>query len=190
METKIAIEKRRSIRKFYPDSVTKEQLTELIRLGRLYCSATNAQPVYFAAILKKENCDTVFSSLRWAGRVPEFSIEKDREPAGYVLLLSEEKKSPFFEFDAGCAATTMMLAAEEMGLSSCLLKIAFPDVVKNAFDFKTMVPVYALALGKGAMKSRVTDQKNESTYYMENNGDFVVTKRTEAEVSVFLDWEK
>ncbi|MBR3836635.1 MAG: nitroreductase family protein [Clostridia bacterium] len=187
MNVSDSILKRRSIRKFQSIPVAKEVLEKLVSLGRLYASAANAQPVRFAIVNKKENCDVVFENLNWAMFLPDFTIEEKSRPTAYILLLSEKEKSSFFEFDAGAAATTVMLAAEEEGLSSCCLKIPRQDEMKKVLGLEGYVPVYAIALGQGAIQSTVIPREESQKYSVDPQGNFIVPKFRTEEVLIWSD---
>lgn len=53
MELMEAIKGRRSVRKFKPDPIPKEDLEEIIQAGLCAPSAQNLQPWYFVALTKK-----------------------------------------------------------------------------------------------------------------------------------------
>ena len=187
METKKSIEIRRSIRKFLPEELNKQDLLELVEYGKLYTSAMNVQPVRFAIVSEKEGRDKVFEALRWAGYVKGYKIEENERPMAYVLLLEPEKKSIFHDFEAGAAATNVMLLAEEKGIQSCCLMIAEPDLVNAAFDFKGYKALYAIALGKAAIESKSVSWNGNQAYFMEEDGNFRVPKRDTEEVLVYSD---
>lgn len=189
MNTFEAIEKRRSIRKFKPISVPNETLRELVRLGRLYSSAMNGQPIRFAIVTKKEDCDFLFEHLNWAMRLHPYPIAKEERPAAYILLLGEEKENPFFEFDAGSCAATVMLAAENEGIANCCLKITKQNEIRKHFDLKEFVPFYAIALGYAGVGSRAVESEGDLAYYLDENGDFCVPKRSVKEVLIYNDTE-
>ena len=187
METKEAILSRRSIRKFSDRPLPPHGLSELIALARLSASAGNHQIIRYAEISKKENRDVVFSALNWAMYLPDFSISEGEEPRGYIILLQKDHPSPFFEFDSGCASSTIMLAAQEMGLASCCLKIARPEILSNAFPFDGYRAVYAIALGYPAIQSKTVPQKESHRYFTDENGNFFVPKLSTEEVTLFAD---
>ena len=187
MNTKDSILKRRSIRKFTNKEPNANDLTELVRLGRLYSSAANAQPVRFAIISSEENRDRIFPLLNWAKFLPDFSIEKEERPTAYILILSETTPSPFFPFDAGAAATTVMLAAEEMGLASCCLMIPKPEDMAKAVGLDGWLPRYAIALGYAAVESSATEWEGSQKYFTDEKGNFFVPKRSLEDVILFSD---
>jgi len=190
MKVSDAIEARRSIRKFQGEGIPSEALIELVRLARLYASAINAQPIHFAIVQEEKNKEIVFSALNWAMRLKDFSVSPEERPAAYILLISRGTPSPFFEFDSGAAATTLMLAAQEMELESCVLKIARPAIIEKNLLPMDARAVYAIALGKGKIKSEIVDQKEDPGYYLTENGDFRVPKKTTEQVLIFNDCKK
>ena len=185
-----AIEKRRSIRKFKLVAVPEEILKELVRLGRLYSSAMNGQPIRFAVVTKKDDRDFLFEHLNWAMRLHPYPIAEAERPMAYLLLLGNREENSFFEFDAGSCAATVMLAAESMGIGNCCLKITKKEEIKEHFPFGELVPFYAIALGYAGVGSRVVDSNGDLSYYLDEKGDFCVPKRSVDEVLVFDDTKK
>ncbi len=190
MNTLDAIEKRRSIRKFKPIPVPNEILTELVRLGRLYSSAMNGQPVRFAIVTKESDRDFLFEHLNWAMRLHPYPIAKTERPMAYLLLLGKEKESDFFEFDVGSCAATVMLAAESEGIANCCLKITKRDEIQSHFQFSELLPYYAIALGYAGVGSEAVDANGDTAYYLNENGDFRVPKRKVEEVLIYDDTNK
>ncbi len=187
MNTLEAIEKRRSIRKFKPISVPAESLKELVRLGRLYSSAMNGQPIRFAIVTEKEDRDFLFRHLNWAMRLHPYPIAETERPMAYLLLLGNKEENGFFEFDAGSCAATVMLAAESMGIGNCCLKITKKEEIKERFPFGELLPYYAIALGSAGVGSKAVDSDGDLSYYLDENGDFCVPKRSVDEVLVYSD---
>ena len=190
MNTLESIEKRRSIRKFKPTPVSEQALKELVRLGRLYSSAMNGQPIRFAIITKKEDRDFLFTHLNWAMRLHPYPITETERPMAYVLLLGKQEENNFFEFDAGSCAATVMLAAESMGIGNCCLKITKKEEIRNHFTFGEYVPCYAIALGEPGVGSKAVEAKGDLSYYLDENGNFCVPKRSVDDVLVYDDTKK
>jgi len=115
------------------------------------------------------------------------ALDENERPMAYVLILEPENKSIFYEFEAGAAATNVMLLAEEKGIQSCCLMLAEPEIVNAAFDFKGYKAMYAIALGKAAIESKSVSWAGNQAYYMEENGNFCVPKRNTEEVLVYSD---
>lgn len=189
MNTLEAIENRRSIRKFKPLPVPTETLKELVRLGRLYSSAMNGQPIRFAIVTKKSDRDFLFENLNWAMRLHPYPIASEERPMAFILLLGQKNENAFFEFDAGSCAATVMLAAENEGIANCCLKITKQKEIREHFDLKELIPFYAIALGYAGVGSKAVESAGDLAYYLDENGDFRVPKRSVTEVLVYSDIE-
>lgn len=187
MKTLEAIENRRSIRKFKPIPLETDALKELVRLGRLYSSAMNGQPVRFALVTKEEHRSFIFENLNWAMRLHPYPITETERPAAYILLLGKEEENDFFEFDAGSCAATVMLAAESFGIANCCLKITKKDEIKKHFAFTEFTPYYAIALGYAGVGSKAVEANGDLSYYLDENGDFCVPKRSVEDVLLYDD---
>ena len=190
MNTLQAIEKRRSIRKFRPIPLDTNTLHELVRVGRLYSSAMNGQPIRFALVTEEKSRDFLFEHLNWAMRLHPYPIAKDERPMAYILLLGNEEEGPFFEFDAGSCSATVMLAAESCGIANCCLKITKQKEIAEFLSLEKYIPYYALALGVAGVGSEAVEAKDSLAYYLDENGDFRVPKRSVEEVLVYDDTNK
>lgn len=187
MNTFDAIEKRRSIRKFKPIPVPCEILTELVRVGRLYSSAMNGQPIRFAVVTEEKSRDFLFEHLNWAMRLHPYPIAKNERPMAYLLLLGKDEENPFFEFDAGSCAATVMLASESRGIANCCLKITKREEIRSHFSFGEYLPYYAIALGYAGVGSKAVECKGDLSYYLDENGDFCVPKKSAEELLLYSD---
>ena len=190
MKTFDAIESRRSIRKFKPIPLPVENLQELVRLGRLYASAKNCQPIRFAIVTKEKDRNFLFENLNWAMRLHPYPIAKTERPMAYLLLLGKNEEDGFFEFDAGSCAATVMLAAESMGIANCCLKITKKEEIQAHFSFEELAPYYAIALGYAGVGSKAVDAEDDLSYYLDENGNFCVPKHSADQVLVYDDMMK
>lgn len=187
MDVLTAIRQRRSIRKFWNIPVEPQLLTNLVDLARLHTSAANRQPIRYA-IIGGEKRNAVFSCLHWAAYLRDFEILPEQRPAAYILLLTEAPAGKFAAFEAGAAATNMMLAAQEFGLSSCCLGIAD----RTALQLSLRIPystevIAAIAIGYGAHSSRTVPYQGSVRYTVDENGDFLVPKLTVNDVIIYSD---
>ena len=92
------IEKNRSYRRFYGDSILEVSLLEeLIDLARLSASGANLQPLKYIISYEKLKNDKIFNCLRWAGYLKEWEgpIESER-PTGYIVVLGDTTISKNF----------------------------------------------------------------------------------------------
>ena len=57
MEVATAINERRSIRKYTPEPLTREEIEKILTAGMMAPSSSNLQPWYFVVIESKENME-------------------------------------------------------------------------------------------------------------------------------------
>ncbi len=176
MDIKTAITQRRTIRRFLKKPIEERVLREIIALSRLYASGANLQPIRYIAVTDQSKLDSVFDTLRWAAYLPEFQINNDNRPMAYVLLTSDKSNC---QFDLGAAATTLMLAAEGEGLSTCCLGSFDRNKLREILPVKEEQEILlVVALGYPAQNSRIVDYAGDVKYYEDADGCLCVPKRT------------
>ena len=186
MDVKNAILQRRSIRKFQPRPVDPAILTELIDLARFHATGGNLQPLRFGLIASEQQRSAVFSILKWAMYLPEFTVSADEQPGGYIVLFSEKEKAPGFEL--GAASTTIMLAAESYGLGSCCLGAFSAAKLAEILQLpESLKPELVIALGYPAHESKAVPFTGNIKYTMDESGNFSVPKHSLSEVLVYSD---
>ena len=120
--------KRQSTRKYSGEEVTDGQLEEICKLGALAPSAKNSQPWKMFAIngaKAKEfsACVQMFGANKWASNCPAFiAVELNRSK----LVEKIAERFTFADFagnDIGLLTAYITLAAENMGLQTCILGI-------------------------------------------------------------------
>lgn len=182
------IKNRRSIRQYKQAAVPASVLLELVENGRLYASAGNKQPIAFAVVTQSENVSAVFDSLNWAMYLDDFSVTPEYRPTAYILLLSAKEEATACRFDAGAAATTIMLDATARGLATCCLMAARPDSMAQKLALPDgLTPLYAIAIGEGAHSSCITPYVDTPKYSRDGEGTFFVPKKALQEVIAFCD---
>lgn len=125
-----AIRGRRSIR-FYEDKPVPAELVELlVELGQLAPTGKGAQAWHFTVLrdraLMTEISEANRTLMLASGDAGE--IEKAKEPgfdtfrgAPMAIILSGENGQPYAAADCANAMTTMAIAAESLGLSTCYI---------------------------------------------------------------------
>ncbi len=109
METISAIKKRRSVRKFRDDSISKEAILKILDCARFAPTARNVQPWDFIVVTDLETRKR-FSSL--AVNAPFI-----KEAPVCIVIICQDTK---YYLEDGCAATeNLLLAATDLGLSAC-----------------------------------------------------------------------
>lgn len=187
MDVLTAIRQRRSIRKFRNIPVEPQLLTDLVDLARLHTSAANRQSIRYA-IIAGEKRDAVFSCLRWAAYLPDFQILPEERPAAYILILTDTPAGKFNSFEAGAAATTLMVAAQEFGLSTCCLGIADHVMLRQLLQLpESKEVIVAIAIGYGSLGSQIVPYQGNIRYYTDKKGDFLVPKLGVNDLVIYSD---
>lgn len=181
-----AIESRRSIRRFTQQPIPGEILDKIIEVSRLYAPARNVQTIRFALVAKKENTDRVFSFLKWAGYLPDFTITEQQRPTAYIVLCAENPGT--CQFEVGAASTNVMLAAREFGLQSCCLLSFQAQPLRELLQLtENLKPAMVIALGYPEQESRVVPQVTDCKYYETPDGVLNVPKLSKEQVLIYKD---
>ena len=122
-----ALLERRSIRKFKPDALTKEQLGQIVEAGLYAASGKGAQSAIAVVVTNKALRDRLSSENCRIGGWEEGFDPFYGAPV-LVLALADPASSTWVE-DASCALENMMLAAHALGLGSIWINRA-----KQEFD--------------------------------------------------------
>jgi len=186
MELLWAIENRRSVRKFKQETISREVLLKLVDLARLAASPANLQPLRYCIIQSEAMVCEVHPLLRWAAYLPDYPISDRERPAAYIVVLGDKSITSKFEYDAGAATTTMMLAAQSFGLGSCCIGNVERKKLAElcGIDLSRYTICYVLALGVPDQKNRAYDSTVTIKYSVDENGCFLVPKYPIEEVVV------
>ena len=142
--------KSRSYRRFDESKkINREELLELIELARLSPSASNRQPLRYFLSHSEDNNKLIFSTLSWAGYLPDWDGPSSGErPTAYIVMLGDKNISDNFGVDAGIAAQSIMLGANEKGLGGCIIGSVNRDELRDYLNIPTQYEIlYVLALG-------------------------------------------
>ncbi len=143
--------KNRSYRRFYQDvPIEQETLKELVDLARCSASGANRQPLKYILSCTPERNARVFSTLAWAGALPDWPGPPEGErPSGYIIILGDTEISKTAGVDHGIAAQSILLGAVDKGLGGCMLASVKRDELRTALDIPEQYEILlALALGK------------------------------------------
>jgi len=180
---------RRTIRKFIQKEVPTEILVKCVDAARLSPSASNLQPLKYIIINDKELLKEVFSTLRWAGHIPDYKHAENEKPVAYIVMLLDRsiRRDPYH--DAGIAAMSIALVADDEGLGSCMLgavdRIKLGKIL-NLLDNLEILLV--IALGYPAEKPVVEKMKNDDVrYWLDENKLLHVPKR---DLETIVKWNQ
>ena len=176
------VAKNRSYRRFHQDvAIERATLVELVDLGRLSASGTNAQPLKYVLACDAESNAKVFATLGWAVHVPDWPgpIEGER-PSAYIIVLGDTAVRSHFGVDHGIAAQSILLGATEKGLGGCMLGNIQRSKLQEAFQIPTQYEVL-LVIALGKPKERVVLEElgsdGDTRYYRDAEGVHHVPKR-------------
>ena len=111
-----ALLERRSIRKFKPDAMTKEQLGQIVEAGLYAASGKGAQSAIAVVVTNKALRDRLSAENCRIGGWEEGFDPFYGAPA--IILVLANKNEPNHVYDGSLMMGNMMLAAHALGLSS------------------------------------------------------------------------
>lgn len=151
METLRAIQERRSIKKFLDIPVEQDKLGILLEAGKMAPSAGNIQDWRFIVIRNKDTIEGVARAClnqMWIARAPAMIVVGSKhEKSDYYY----REKSDFFTTQTcSAAAMSMILAAQDIGLSSTWVSAFNEDELKDVLGMPGNVkPHVVIPLGYG-----------------------------------------
>lgn len=116
-ETMQTILNRRSVRKYKPDMVPKEQIDQVIKAGTYAATGMGRQSPIIIAVTDKELRDRLAKA-----NAVFMGQSEDMDPfygAPVVLIVLANKAMPTYLYDGSLVIGNMMLAAADAGLGSC-----------------------------------------------------------------------
>lgn len=170
---------RRSIRRFQDKTISLDILEKLVNAGRLAPSGANLQPLEYVIVTDKKLCSKVFETIGWAGYIkPSWSPSSSETPVAYIVVLVRDGASRWFERDVGFASENIVIAAESMGIGSCVLCKIDKKKIKEILQVPDCLKVDSvIALGYKAEKSVAEDIEDSVKYWRDNEGVLHVPKR-------------
>lgn len=139
MDPMTLMQNRYSCRKFGDGQLTDEELGTILEAGRIAPSACNNQPWRFIVLQSDEDLAKVDSCSRC------------RYGAKTAILvcfdIDESAKNPVVTpdygwIDCGLAIMQMALAAESLGLGSCIVGAYDPEAARSAFNIPDNLVTY------------------------------------------------
>ena len=172
---------RRTVRKFTQSPVPRELLMRLVDAARVSPSGSNLQPLRYRIVDKKQECDTLFQYLKWAGYLPDGTPKEDERPTAYIIVAQDlTRRQTDAHYDAGAAMMAMTLCAQEEGVSSCWIGSVDRKAVGDMYGLdKNIQILLVLALGYPAQESVDEELTDESVrYWLDDAGVLHVPKRS------------
>lgn len=183
METKTAIQQRRTIRRFKQQTVTDSEIRELINAGRLASCGGNQQQLRYLVIQNPELVEKVFHETAWGGSVkPNRNPEWGKNaPLTFILLTSPANSGNIVYADAGAAIENIQLCATDMGLGCCWIGAFKKGPVTKILQLpEDKEAVFLVAVGYPDESPVQEDigSDDDKTYYLDDKDVLHVPKYT------------
>lgn len=176
---------RRTVRKYVQKDVPKEVLSRCVDAARLSPSGANLQPLKYVIVDDHDLLREVFSTLSWAGYLPDYQPSEAEMPRAYIIILLDKKIRGNPGHDAGIAAMSISMVAYDRGLGSCILGAVDRKQLRDVLDLSDDLEiVLVVALGYPAEKP-VADKVKDGNirYWLDENGVLHVPKRDLADIA-------
>lgn len=169
MDTIENIKTRRSIRDYEDKEVPEKEIKEIISLTKHCPSAKNLQPLKFVVVTKKEVIAELSKTVVDEAEKQGYASFRDlndpifyKAPALIFVIAPEDNK--WSDIDGTIAATTMMLIANDKGISTCSIGYARFLMESKDARKKLGIPdgyklVYTLTLGYSSSKPEMPPKK-------------------------------
>lgn len=109
-----AIRSKRAVRKFTDQPLPQDAAQRILDAGRRAQSSKNTQPWHFIAVRDRDTLEKLSKLGDWMGHVAGAAM------CVAIVVPAENDRSLWQYFDAGQSASYMQLAAQELGIGSCL----------------------------------------------------------------------
>ena len=126
MELEKLFLKRQSTREYCEKPVSDDELREICRLAVLAPSAVNSQPYKLYAVNGEKAREfskfvQVLGGNKWAAACPSFIVIEEGKPGIVERAGQRFLKTEFVPIDIGILSAYIVLAAENMGLQTCII---------------------------------------------------------------------
>ncbi len=163
----------RSYRRFHQnEKISNEFLTELVDLARLSPSAKNIQAHKFILTNNDNENAKVFSTLAWAGYLPDWEgPEEGERPSAYISILGDKSISSDFNKDflytnSGIISQSILLGASENGIGGCIFASIQRKKLAEIFKLPDHLEIMlVIALGKPKEIIVIDELKNDDFRY-------------------------
>jgi len=127
---------RQSTREYKNEQIPQEILKKICALASLAPSAINSQP-YEVFVISGEKARSFAKNVQvggrnlWTSDCPAFMVIKTRPPLEIKRGEKTLTNAPFIENDAGTLAAYIVLAAESLGVQSCIIGLRDEDGISE-----------------------------------------------------------
>ncbi|MCA0456220.1 MAG: nitroreductase family protein [Chloroflexi bacterium] len=119
------IKRHHAVRQFSTDPVPDDVMLAILDAGRRSQSSKNTQPWQFVVVTDRARLEAMSKMGNFAGHLAG---------ASFAVLLVGLQEHNWNSFDLGQAASYLQLAADELGVGSCIAAIYYPEQVKELLN--------------------------------------------------------
>ena len=179
---------RRTYRRFEQKRVPQDVVEDLIDAVRLSSCGANRQAVRLIVVQSPEMAAKVHPLVKWAAYLPpEQGTPKAEElPTLYAAVVQDTSIPGDLNTDTGIALANMTLAAWDKGVGSCIMgAINKPALTELLGIEEPQKLAFMVAFGYPTHKARIVPLTEETgvKYYLDENRDYCVPKRSREEIS-------
>lgn len=179
---------RRTYRRFAQRPVPEDVIGDIVEAVRLSSCGANRQAVRLVIVDKPADVARVQPLVKWAAYLPpeQGTPKADELPTLYVAVVQDTSIPGDLDTDTGIALANMTLAAWDKGVGSCIMgAIDRPRLtallgLPEGMKLHTMV-----AFGYPIHSARIVPMTEQTgvKYYLDENRDYCVPKRSAAEIA-------
>ena len=177
---------RRTYRRFEPRPVPAGLLAEAVDAARIASCGTNRQTVKYIIAQTPETVAKIQPLVHWAAALPpeQGRPRPGEEPTAFIAVLQDERLPGCSDVDVGLALGSLTADAWARGVGSCIMgSIDRPALTALLKPPAGVVLRYMVALGYPAHQSHLVPVRDgDVTYYLDENRDYCVPKRSLEEV--------
>ena len=178
----------RTYRRFAQKPVPQDVVDDMVEALRLSSCGANRQAVKLVVVQSPEMVKKVHPLVKWAGYLPpeQGAPKADEQPVMYLAVVQDSSIPGDLNTDTGIALANITLAAWAKGVGSCIMgainKPALSELLGIAAPDKL---AFMVALGCPTHAARVVPmtEKTGIKYYLDENGDYCVPKRSVEELA-------
>lgn len=174
--------KNRSYRRFHEnESISENQLLEMIDHARLSPSGRNIQSLKYKFINTAEVNEKVFTCLAWAGYLRDWpGPEAGERPSAYIIMVNDKSITDAYFWDHGIAVQSILLAAVEMGFGGCIIGSVNKEKLRTLMNIPEqyeIIQVIALGKPKEVVVIGELPSNGDVKYWRDENSIHHVPKR-------------
>lgn len=148
--------KRRSVRRYAPKPISKEDILKCLEAARIAPSACNSQPWHFIVIddpvVKARVSERIFSGIysmnKFAAQAPVLVAVVSEKMKFLAAVGAKVRDTRYYLVDIGIACEHLVLQAAELGIGSCWMGWFDEKALKQELDLPSNKKVdIVIALG-------------------------------------------